>query len=1550
MRLRTVDAAGRELDDAVFSSNRDFSALLAERRVKEIFGEGESAPVFITGKLGPMVRRALGGGRTFMPAAVLWLAAADTAAAAPAGKSLAFVEISASGYTVIGVDGNGRLKDDLLVANPRCGAGSGVNVDRVLQKLGLARGEVDNLLADYLGDAGRELRRRVITRADRCGVFSSSATISDKNQGIPLPVALATTLKSELLKTCSKLPAGFERVVLCGRFFRWQFVRDCAEDYLKAIGVRRIEYDTENTLALESMARLASHAGPDRLAQTDPRLLGEPPLEPYPAFACLHEQYLADHRYAREDEPRPDPSLAATLDRGSVHLALDVGSSMAKIAIADADGNPLYLEAYGNAGDTIETVKRIFRDLRAAGAGRLLVRSIGITGSARYQVREALARIYPALSGRINVLVENYAHARGSINEARRHLKRLKRLGVAGLNENFCVLIDVGGEDTKISTVALREGELFNNAMNIKCSAGTGSLLDTLAALFGLPGAAEASRLGYAAERAWAINATCAVFLMENAQKLQAQGVPRAEILASASWAVVENMARTLWSQVELPRGCVILLHGQTMLSDPLPLAITHRMQSFLGRAAYCLVPAHPGHRACFGLLSTAVQAAATGAETIDLDDFLAAGFAKRLIQCRGAACDDPRAVCNRTLLECRGADGRQCSFTLGGCSAINELFARSKDRHARAPDRAARDPYKELWDFIDARQPRSDDPRRLVIPRSFAVSEWSYFLSQIFVALGLPVHVDSLRESDLRLGQPLFSIDTCAPHIGAVGQFRRLAGEPHGLILAPQIEQLCTDGKSLGRTCTTNQGGVAIAKSLAEIAHPEARFHLFSLSLEHLDGGFVADQLFERLQAVFRYYGLVVDRVALAQAADCALERHRALRDEAAELAAGLIEQALADDRPVALVVGREYILNPGVYDSHVRRLLRDKRMAAIPSYVLDFELDEAYRDIYWRNPHFMMTLLGAVAEKSLHRRLRHPRLRELFRRLEARESLLPVVQISTFCCGPDSVTAPFVAEIMKRRPFLLIQSDAIINELAHLENRVNTYVRQLEMGLHAKLGLGGARPFDVRMLDGLESREPVNRETDVIYCPTASDNRSLTSVMRAAGFTCIDNYRDGDDLHARIKRGRNFAGDAVCAPLAGVYADLQAAVEDFARRRIADPALRAKRRLLFFDNKGNGPCRQGQYVGVHKLLAYRNLEQAQRSGGCLRLLVGEEAMGYDFGLEEWTLLRLYQATILQGVLHELLFATAAECRDADEYERLLEDHRRLKQQVYRALESYHGPGRLGRGLVAAAARVPGLGPLAKYFAYRLHGRDLQKPIRRFAARWRCPARGESRLVIHVTGEVYMRVAQGESIFRVLLAQLGFRRFRMHLTPVWSFLEYLIEYAIVASEQKVEIAEARAAREGLSQALRARMRAERREQRRLRRMRRILRGVLARPLYRAARVAMPQPVAEAMDAARDILPTLLPEGEFPPLIGEALCALRRRADVLLNVAPRGCLVSSMVAAMSPRLCTAVPDARGRTQHLFSADGEVDEEMLAVALLKSLGPRNYFVHAPSNAS
>ncbi len=1557
--MRFCDATGFEVADFVSPSNRDVRQLLAEYRVLEVFGKDATAPIFITGKLASIVHKALGCGKTFLPSGALWLAARDLMASRDVSvQSLACIEISASGYTLIGVGRDGKLKNDLLVVNPRCGAGTGINLDRVLQKLGIRREEVDKVLADYLGASGSAKRAGITTRADRCGVFSSSATISDKNQGIPLSVALATTLKSEVLKTCRKLPPGFDEVVLIGRFFHWQFARDCAEDFLREQGVRLVTYDPDNTHALDALSRLVARVGIEKIAMADPALSEEPKLGIYPSFSVLKQAFESEFRYLRRPQESPNILDRTGLTKSAVHIGLDVGSTMAKIVVADDDAQIFFLNAYSNSGDTVETIKHIFDDFRAHGIGRLEIRSIGITGSARYQVQEALSRIYPTLTGRISVLVENYAHARGSIDQARQHLNWLKEQGVADLNKDFCILVDIGGEDTKISTIALAEAELFNNAMNVKCSAGTGSLMDSLSSLFGIEGAREASRIAFSAKRGLAINATCAVFLMENAQKLQAQGIPQDEILASASWAVVENMARTLWNQVELPRNAVVLLHGQTMLSDPLPLAVTARLQQMCGGTIHALVPPFPGHRACFGLVRSMAQAAPPGSDAMSLGDFVAARFEKRIIQCKGAACDDAQAVCNRTSLKCRSAEGKQFSFTLGGCTAINELLARAKNKKDVAEKKTPHDAYKQIWDFIDQRLPRTELSDRIVIARSFVVSEWAGFLARLFSGLGLPVHVDNVRESDLTDAQTFFNIDSCAPHMGAVGQYRRLAREPHGMILVPQIEKLPTDGKSLGRTCTLNQGGTVVAKNLADLVGGNARFHVFNLNLERLDAGFICDQLFDCFRPLFDRYGLKPTRDEFTCTIAKAIDHHLQLKDESAELAASLIEEALRDGFQVAVVVGREYILNPGIYDSHVRRLLRDKHMVAIPSYVLDVDLDESFSGIYWRNPHFIVTVLNAVAHRMLHRRVHHPRLAAVLRRIEEQpdDALLPVVQISTFCCGPDSVTSHLVAEIMKTRPFLLIQSDAVIKELAHLENRVNTYVRQLELGLHGKLEIGGREPFEVHVLEGLENQERLNRETDVIYIPTMSDNRAITSVLRAAGFSCIDNYQDDHDLQRLIKQGRGSAGDAVCAPLAGVYGDLERAIEDFtARRRNSDPQMAGKSRLMFFNNKGTGPCRQGQYAEVHKLLSYRKLRQLDEvnaageldGSGVLRFLIANEDKGYDFGVEEWALMKIYQGAILQGVLHQLLFSGGAVCGDYEEYLEFLDDYRKLKIELYRILENFKGPGLIARSLVGAFGGFPGMGSLVKYFSYNLSGADLALPIKRFSARWLKSQQGTAkRLHIHVSGEVYMRIAQGEAIYRTLLANLGFRRFDMELAPVWSYLEYLVEESMENARESIRLAEAGKRRAGGDIRRDEVLRANRDKLFKLKLLGWMLRNLLAKPLYRAAGIQMPKPAPELMLAAKEILPTLRPIGELAPYVGEALTCLRQGTDLFLNVAPSSCMVSAMGEVVTPKLQRIGASAHsGHIQQLFSAEGEITEELLTLAMLKAIDPERYFLKA-----
>ena len=1555
LRLQACAPDGSVHYDKVVPSNSDLHDVLSlAGLISADAAIADPARIVITGKLASAVRDRLGSGKQILPAAAFWLAAQDLIKLPENAtvNSLAIIDLSASGYLVIGVDRSGKLKDDLLLANPRCGAGSGINLDRVLQKLALEHEQVDELLKDYLAEAGRERREDAAERVDRCGVFSTSATISDKNQGIPLDVALATTLKSEILKTVKKLPAGFDKVYLTGRIFRWQYARDCAQDLLRAQGVTAVAYDPENTQLLKSLRCMVARVGADNLAQPDSRLVQRSELEVFPPFTELRDRYEKAGNYRRLEQDPPGVCLPEDLAQRSLILALDVGSTMAKVVLADADTDEvLFLDAYSNAGDTIETVKKVFADLQGMGIDQLPLKSVGITGSARYQVQQALARIYPSLSERISVLVENYAHARGSIDYARRHVKWLEEQGFKDVNKSLCILVDIGGEDTKISTIALNEAELFDNAMNTKCSAGTGSLMDTLSAMFGLESVAEAQALAYKAAKSFDINATCAVFLMENASKLQAQGVPRDEILASANWAIVENMARTLWSQLDLPANAVVLLHGQTMLSDPLPLAVTHRLRSYIGADIHALLPPHPGHRACIGLVESLRQRVTPGAITICLNDLLEAHFEKRVIQCKGKVCGDSQARCNRCALRWQGGDGRKVAFTVGGCTAINELISHKGQKKTTQP----RDTYNEIWSFIDSHHPRSEDHNRLVIPRSFVVSAWAYLLSRVFEPLGIPVHVDNVQASDLSDAQPHLNIDCCAPQMGAVGQFIRLAGEPHGMILAPQIESLPTDGVSSGSTCTTNQGGIAVASNLARNQQPDARFHMFHFRIDKLEAGHLCDQLHIALEPVFRHYGISLDAAALEDILASAIEDHLRLRCETADLAAELAADALDEGHQVALVVGREYVLNPGIYDSHIRRLLRERQMAVIPSYVLDMDLDPEFANIYWRNPHFILSMLKAVAHRELHRHLRHPGLQSVFQRIEEDPSgaMLPVIQVSTFSCGPDSIITHYVAEIMKERPFLLVQSDAVLKELAHLENRVNTYVKQLELGLHDKLAIDSKEPFQIRVLDELLSHEPPNRDTDVLYLPMLGDNRSVTSVLRAAGYTCIENFSDESyDLQAMVKTGRKSAGQSVCAPLAAIYADLKSGVDEFVRcKQAGDPRYKGKRRLVLLDGEGTGPCRQGQYPGLHRLFFHNSAKNTQHDKSCNGMPAGalfefmllNEDDGYQGSFPDWVMLRIYQGVILKGILQNIMFKAGAACRDYDEYQRFMADYRMLQAEIYGLLESYTGPGRIGQRLLDLFGKHSIASLPLKYFAYQMHGREFIKPIKRFVAKWMDPDyQSENNLEIKITGEGYMRLAQGDDIFRILLGEMGFRRFNLELSPVMSYLESLLEEVADSVRTTIEVTKTRQSRTGTNADTVKLLKKQKGKLRMVGFFRFLLRKGLARPLYRAGRLHMPPPVSEMIEESRELLPTYRPIGELAPYLGEALVELRHGADIVLNVAPNGCMVASMGETLTPSIMHAEGVGSGRIQTLLSAEGDVNQEALTLAILKATGPQRYY--------
>jgi predicted nucleotide-binding protein (sugar kinase/HSP70/actin superfamily) len=112
----------------------------------------------------------------------------------------------------------------------------------------------------------------------------------------------------------------------------------------------------------------------------------------------------------------------------------------------------------------------------------------------------------------------------------------------------------------------------------------------------------------------------------------------------------------------------------------------------------------------------------------------------------------------------------------------------------------------------------------------------------------------------------------------------------------------------------------------------------------------------------------------------------------------------------------------------------------------------------------------------------------------------------------------------------------------------------------------------------------------------------------------------------------------------------------------------------------------------------------------------------------------------------------------------------------------------------------------------------------------------------------------------------------------------------------------------------------------------------------------MPEAMPEVLDAAQPVISTRRPGGELVPYVGEAVLKLQHGYDLVLNVAPEGCMVSSMGEAITPGIYAAAPGSKGKVQHLFSQQGDVDDELIAQALLKTIGPIRYYQAAEALVS
>lgn len=201
------------------------------------------------------------------------------------------------------------------------------------------------------------------------------------------------------------------------------------------------------------------------------------------------------------------------------YLGIDVGSVSTNLVVIDEEGNSiekLYLRTSGNPINAIrEGLKILSRGLKE----NVRIRGVGATGSGR--------QLASVIVGADVVKNEITSHA----------------VAAQKLIPDVKTILEIGGQDSKI--IILRNGVIYDFAMNTICAAGTGSFLDRQASRLGIP----IEKFGEYALRSNApvrIAGRCAVFAESDMIHKQQTGHGTEDIIRGLCEALVRNYLNNL--------------------------------------------------------------------------------------------------------------------------------------------------------------------------------------------------------------------------------------------------------------------------------------------------------------------------------------------------------------------------------------------------------------------------------------------------------------------------------------------------------------------------------------------------------------------------------------------------------------------------------------------------------------------------------------------------------------------------------------------------------------------------------------------------------------------------------------------------------------------------------------------------------------------------------------------------------------------------------------------------------------------------------------------
>ena len=472
--------------------------------------------------------------------------------------------------------------------NDKCASGTGATIEKCTMKVGMESDEVQKLTFET---------DKLHHVAAKCGVFAETDIVNLVKTSVPSHEIMNSLADAIVMQNLTVLTRGntlMPKVLLLGGPNTYlPFLQECWRMRISELWDERgVQYDKEKIHELIIVPDNAQY-----YAALGAVIFGEGEANHDKPFTGLIQlKTLVDTGGVTQNENDDTPLVSSTeelqafqeqytikaftppvlTEKTTCFLGIDGGSTSSKAVLCDAQGK-LLLKVYQlSKGNPIVDTLELLQKIQAQDPNHFYdIRGLGVTGYAA-----------DVLGGALN--------ADANIIETIAHMKSAQK----AFGEDINVICDIGGQDIKV--LFMENGMMKNFRLSNQCSAGNGTLLQSMAKQFGVP-IENYADTAFSAKKAPLFNYGCAVFLDTDRVNFQKEGYSKEELFAG----IAKVLPKNVWQYVvQAPNlaafGDHFVLQGGTQYNQAALKAQIDYIKDKVPHARIDVHP-HPGEAGAYG-------------------------------------------------------------------------------------------------------------------------------------------------------------------------------------------------------------------------------------------------------------------------------------------------------------------------------------------------------------------------------------------------------------------------------------------------------------------------------------------------------------------------------------------------------------------------------------------------------------------------------------------------------------------------------------------------------------------------------------------------------------------------------------------------------------------------------------------------------------------------------------------------------------------------------------------------------------------------------------